>query len=183
MAQLNFRSIIFTVFILIIAAFASAYFLATPQWKKYSDNKVQLSKLQSDSIRLKQELDSVQTFLDSFNSHQKDASTASLSLPVNSADLANFLTSLGDLAKSAGVLVSNITFDTSPVSTTNPVVPNTIQVVKVNLTATGSYASFKDFVIRMEQHMRIINVGHFSLKADDNGLLSYQIALQTYFQK
>ena len=47
----------------------------------------------------------------------------------------------------------------------------------------SGYNSFKDFMIRLENDLRLIDVGHVTLKVDDNGLIQYQVNMQTYFQK
>lgn len=181
MAQTTFRSIISIALILIIACFAVGYFFTTPQWSNYTLGKTELATVQASNQDLTTALASVQSFLDEYQTRQKDAAKASLALPLKSSDMANFAATMGDLARSANVLLSNISIQEPPTSSKTG--NNAIQVVPLTLTASGSYASFKDFMIRLEDHLRIVDVGHISLKADDAGLINYQINLQTYYQK
>ncbi|MEJ0021786.1 MAG: type 4a pilus biogenesis protein PilO [Candidatus Doudnabacteria bacterium] len=181
MAQVTFKTIIYIAILLILACFGVGYFLTTPQWSQYSIGKAQLAKVQSDNVQITSDLASVQSFLDDYQTYQKDADTVNLSLPIKSSDMANFAASLGDLAKSSGVVLSNIAIQETP--TTAATTVNAIQVIPVSLTASGTFASFKDFMIRLEDHLRIVDVGHVSLKTDENGLIQYQMNLQTYYQK
>lgn len=181
MAQATFKSIVTTSAIIIIACLVVGYFVTLPQWNKYSLAKDQLAAMQNENKRLSAALSSIQSFVDTYNARKSEAPTVTLALPVRSSDLANFTASIGDLAKSSGVTLSNITVETSP--STGAAADNSIQVVPINLIASGSYASFRDFMIRLAGHLRIIDVGHIGLRSDESGFLQYQIHLKTYYQK
>lgn len=178
----TFKSIYVIVF-LIMACFGLGYFVAYPQYTKYSAAKAQLAILQADNEKLNQDLAAIQSFSDSFKSHQQESATASLALPAKSSDLGNLLASLGDLAKSSGVALSNVNITDTANTASSAVSDNSIQVVPIALSASGSYPAFKDFMIRLQTHLRLVDVGHVSLKGDEAGQVQYQVNIKTYYQK
>ncbi len=184
MPQTSFKSIASVAVLLIVACFGLAYFVTTQQWTKHKQEQAKLTSLQADNQKLTDALASIKNFLTSYDSNKKSTADVSLALPVRSADLANFTSSVGDLAKSAGVVLSNITINDSNAGAAPKTAPdNSIQVVPITLLASGSYASFKDFMIRLEEHLRLVDISHVAMKSNDNGLIQYDINLQTYFQK
>jgi Tfp pilus assembly protein PilO len=179
MAQTTFKSIVSIAVILIIASLGVGYFGTLKVWGNYSTSKTQLAQLQKDNQHLTETLSLVQSFLDNYKTHQKDAVKVSLALPLKSADLADFMSGIEDLGKSSGILLSNISFE----EPTAKAADNSIQALPVSLSASGSYASFKDFILRLETHLRLIDLVHVTAKADDSGQIQYQITFNTYYQK
>lgn len=183
MAQTTFKSITITAAILIIASFAVGYFVTTPAWAKYSQNKTALSKANTDHENLQQSLAAMRSYLDSFKSRSKDVTTANLALPVKSLDIANLTSSIDGLAKASGIILSNFSAqETRGIS--EAVKPeNSIQAVTISLSATGTYASLRNFILRLESNLRIMDLSHIALKADDSGVIQYDINFNTYYQK
>jgi Tfp pilus assembly protein PilO len=167
--------------ILIIGCFAVAYFFMTPQWTRYSQAQATLKAKQAESMQLNQALNSLQAFVATFNDHQKDLAKVNLALPAGSSDLPNMLTSLSTLAQASGLTLSNFTLEQGTGSE-KPAPANTIQTARINMTATGSFESFKDFMVRLETDLRITDVDHVTIKAE-NSQIQYDITLRTYYQK
>lgn len=168
--------------VLLLMCFAAAYFLTKPQWDNYSVLHAQVVQAKSEQAKLQQDLSALQNFLNDYQSHSKDVSTANLALPVKDADTADFVGALGDLAKAAGVALEDFQMtEKSVIGKPSP--DNTIQALEINLTAAGSYPSFKDFMMRLENHLRLVDIEHISVKADDAGQIEYQVTMRTYYQK
>lgn len=181
MNQSSYKKSTLIIVILIITSLAIGYFITTPQWSKHTESKGQLERAQSDNKKLTDQLAVLQSFLSSYNSNLDKKAVLNQAVPVKSPDLANFMASVDALAKSSGVALSNISIGTNAAA--QKIVENSIQTVPLNLTASGSYPSFKDFILRLEQHLRLVDVGHVALKSDENGLLEYRIDVSIYYQR
>ena len=168
--------------VLLLMCFGAAYFLTKPQWDKFSLVRAQVVQAKADQTRLKQDLSALQSFLDNYKSHTKDVNTANLALPVKDPDAADLVSGLGDLAKASGVALEDFQM-TEKAVIGKPSPDNTIQAMQINLTAAGTYPSFRDFMLRIENHLRLVDVMHVSVKADEANQLEYQMLLQTYYQK
>ena len=167
--------------ILVIGCFGVAYFFTTPQWSRYSAAKANLERKQTEKEQLTTALNSMQTFISQFNGQKDNLEKVNLALPAKSADLPNLLTSLSALAQASGMTLSNFTIAESS-SSDKPAPVNSIQTAKINLTASGSFESFKDFIIRLETDLRLIDIENVTLKAE-NEQIQYVINLRTYYQK
>ncbi len=186
MPQTSFRSFATTATILIIALLWAAYFVTVPQWHKYQDSKQAQLTAESDNGNLKLALSSLQGFIDSYHQQTKNVSTVNASLPAKSEDMANFTASIGGLAQASGVVLSDFSIegDSNVLSRFKKTpLENSIQPVAITFTASGSYPSFKDFILRLENHQRLVDINHITLRQDENGQIQYQVSLKTYYQK
>lgn len=169
-------------FLLFVTCLGVGYFFTAEQWTNYKATKSLLAQKQAIGQELKDSLALAQQFVQEFNSKSAEVPTVNLALPAKDADLSNLIFSLGELAKSSGLALANFSVsDIVPVEGQGR--ENTIQAQKVSLDASGSYASFKDFILRLQNSARIMDVDQITAKADDSGQVEYQITLRTYFQK
>src|SRR5258708_6784269 len=156
MPQTSFKSIAIRASILILAIIGVGYFVTLSQWHKYSATKETLNSVQADNQQLTSGLSSLQKFLDSYTSQQKNTTTLlNSALPVGGTDVSNLSVVIGDDAKASGIVLSSFSIDEGSSSDKKVVLENTIQPVRISLTAQGSYASFKDFILRLEQSLRL----------------------------
>lgn len=183
MTNFNFKSLTSTAAILVVACLAVGYFATRPAWSNYQDAQAKMSALSDTNQKLNDSLNSLESFLNSFHANSGQVSGMNLALPVKSADLTNFIASLGDMAQTSGVVLSNFSVDENNAAQTKPTALNAVQPVTVNLTASGNYSSFRDFMVRLENNLRLLDINHITLKADQDGLLEYQISFKTYYQK
>lgn len=168
--------------ILILACFGVGFFFTLDQWTSYSLAKSALEQKQAEQQQLKEALSLAENFVAEFNSKAKDAEVANLALPAKDSDLSNLIANLGDMAKASGLALSDFGVE-QVVPAGNPVVENGIQTQKINLTASGNYASFKDFVLRLQNNIRIMDVDQVTAKADESGQVEYQMVIRAYYQK
>ena len=179
---MNFRSLTSSTVLLLLACLILGLFVARPQWHKYTDAQAQLAALQTANSNLQDGLNSVQSFLSSYKSNSGNTQLVNQALPVKSSDMQDFVSSIDQMAQASGVLLSNLSVEEEN-PTAKPVPPNTIQAVVINMSASGNFASFKDLMLRMENYLRIVDINHVTLKADDTGTIEYQIDFRTYYQK
>ena len=180
---MSFRSKALVITLLVVACFAVAYFLTIPKWDAYKVAQNQLATLQNQNKVLTDSLATVQSFVDTFNQHQQDVTTLNLALPAKSTDSANFTNSLNQISQSSGIALGALQISEPVVSVDNPPAPNSIQVEVIHFSGSGSYASFRDFLSRLENNLRLIDVNKISFKADDLGQVEFDVDGQTYFQK
>lgn len=174
---------------LVIALVGLAYFLFVSILPAYNAAKGDLTNVKADHERLNNALASVQTFVSSYESQSKDIVKANLALPKKSVDLPNFLTDLQQMSNASGVTLSNLqTSDITP-ATGQPTLANAIEAVDISLIASANFASLNDFLLRLENSLRLIDVYHITIRADQKGdqssvpLLQYQIKMYIYYQK
>ena len=182
MAAASFRNKVITGIVLLLACFLVAYFVATPFWHKYSDSKQQLQSTQKQISQLNDQLASVANFVNTYQSYSQQSAAADKALPPGGADTAGLLSSLNSVAAAAGLTLADIQFQEGGTSD-KPAAPNAIQVIHVDLAASGPFLAFKDFMLRLENNLRLFDLDHVSMSADGSGVIHYQMVLKTYYQK
>ena len=166
--------------ILIIACLAGG-FLTANFYNNYSQSQAQAQVLQSKNSQLSKAVSSTDNFLVNYLKRQADAQSLNLALPAHSSDMSNFVSNLGQLAQQSGVVLAG--FQINPVAGSNKIADNAIQAVSIALPASGTYSSLKDFILRLESNLRLIDITHIGLTASENGILQYRISFMTYYQK
>jgi len=169
--------------ILLIACFGVGYFFTNQQWAGYNQVKADVAQKETQQRELNDALASVQAFITAYKSRLSDAAMVNLALPAKGSDLPNLLSSIEEMAKASGVVLSNFQV-TDPVAVSGKAaLENSIQTQKIDLVASGSYASFVNFMTRLQGNLRLMDLDHVTVKADENGQLQYNISLRTYYQK
>jgi len=168
--------------ILLVASLAAGYFFTWGQWKSYSFNKQELSRENERNQGLTTAYDSVQTFLDNYEKAKEDQSKVELALPMKTMDMPNFTASLDALSKQSGLTIQALTIEDGGTTGKIPA-ENSIQTVKLGMTAQGFYSSMKNFIIHLENHLRLVDIDHISAKSDENGVIQFQLNVRTYYQK
>ena len=165
----------------ILACILIGYFGTWGYYTKFSESSATQRQLKQTNDSLNQQIATTENFLKTYESNKNDAQKLKLTLPVHDTDMSNFIASLGELATASGVSLGSIQIgDTSNRGTT---IANTIQPVDIRLVGSGSYPSFKDFMIRLEKHLRITDIGNVTMNAQDGGVLQFGISVTTYYQK
>jgi Tfp pilus assembly protein PilO len=187
MAKNNYSSLGLIILILFILCLAAGFFLTKAAWNNYSNKQNQLTVVNAQNKKLVEARDALQAFLQTFSSRQQDVTTASLALPINSDNMADFLNNLNNYATQGGVTLSGLSV-TYPqtTTTTTTTVNNTIHPVPISFSANGSYAALKGFITRLESSLRLTDVNQISVIAEpgtNTNSLQYQIKLNVYYQQ
>lgn len=169
--------------LLLVACLGVGYFFTNQQWIAYNQAKTEVSQKQAQQQQLNDALASVQAFISSYKSRLSDASMVNLALPAKSSDLPNLLSSVEEMAKASGVVLSNFQISDPATATGKPAAENSIQTQTINLAASGSYASFVNFMTRLQSNLRLMDLEQVTVSSDESGQLQYNINLKTYYQK
>jgi Tfp pilus assembly protein PilO len=171
------QSIVLT--ILVIASLIVGYFVTVPFWKKLSTAQAELSRAQVEQESLQTAHSDMENFLGKFNSLSDKAEVAEKALP-SDPQPAILLASVEQLANSAGLALSsvNVLESVRGNESTNAVISYDIQMA-----GSGSYFSVRDFLNRLELHLRIIDLQSFNLKVDESNTILFEMQLRTYYQK
>jgi Tfp pilus assembly protein PilO len=172
--------------ILVVSILIGGYIIFTRTYPDYQLGAQQVANAATENQNLTEALASVQEFLASYENHKANSELANLTLPARNVDMANLVSSLSRIAGLSGVSLSN--FQISNPSTQAVATPNSIQIQKLTLSVTGSYLSFKDFMNRLEEHQRLVDVSAIALNSTESSpvgtpILEYQISLNTYYQQ
>lgn len=166
-----------------LVCFAVGFLALKPQWATYGERRAALAQAQEQNDQLEKSLESVQNFLREYDQRNTDVTTTNLALPVKDVDAGNFVSGLGDLARASGITLSNLQINPTSTAIDKTPVPNSIQTQGINFSASGTYPAFKDFILRLESHLRLVDIKRVTMKEDDSGLIEYQIELTTYYQQ
>ncbi|MBX4186927.1 MAG: type 4a pilus biogenesis protein PilO [Candidatus Doudnabacteria bacterium] len=171
--------------VLVVGCLIVTYMVLSNVYPAYTLAQGQLTNVKADNARYKQALASSVAFLATYEQQNKNQSTVNLSLPEKNADMADFVSSFSQIATQSGVTLTNLAVTTQPLETT---VENAIRAEDLTLNASGSYLSFKDFVKRMEEHLRVVDVYHITFSnagavGSGTPILHYLVKLRTYYQQ
>jgi Tfp pilus assembly protein PilO len=172
--------------LLIIVSIVVGYLLLTKYWPAYTLAQGQYTNTAATNTRLKNALASSKTFLSTFESQSEQAAMLDLALPVEDPDMANFVSSISALAQASGVTLTNMQI--SPRNEDFVAADHAIISQEISLNATGNYLSLKDFILRLEEHFRIIDVEEILVSNSGTAgagtpPLQIQVKLNTYYQQ
>ena len=172
--------------VLVVACLISGYIVYSRYWKDYNTAKTELAAAEQNKIKLTDTLNSVEAFLDAYDKEQGNVTLVDLALPSKQSDMANFISSIATLAQTSGVAIAN--FQISESADKPLPIENTIAPQNIDMAVSGTYLAFKDFLLRLEQHLRIVDINHITLGSGGGSgtganVLVYQIKLKTYYQQ
>ena len=168
--------------LLVLVCFGVGFFLTKPKWNAYKASQSQLRMIEAQNDEFRQSLSTVQSFTDQYSKELNNVATADLALPAKKMDSANFVKALGDMAAASGVVLADLQID-APASADRTPAPNSIQVQHLTFTATGTYLGFKDFVMRLENSLRLVDFEKISLQSSEDDQVKYTVDLKTYYQQ
>lgn len=166
---------------LVVASLIVGYFVTVPFWRKLSVARAELTRAQLDQTNLKSAQSELQAFLNKYESLSDQAKLAAKALP-SAPESAVLLASIEQLANAAGVALSSINvIDSAPTGAEPPafsVIPH-----EVSIDGSGSYFSFRDFLSRLENHLRIVDLRTIDFSVDEAFNLQFQMQVRAYYQK
>lgn len=179
----DFKSKGIVVLALILASLISAYFVVFANYQAMAQAKAELLRVNQDKENLDHSLKLLESFLDKYRSLSKEAKLAKLALPTSS-EPALLLGEIEQLAKLSGILISSVNFIDSPEAEIKKLSSNSVVSTEAQLSISGNYFSFRDFLDRLENHIRIIDLQLVSISVEEkNNNYQYEIKFKTYYQK
>ncbi len=179
----SLQSKVITGGVLLLVCLGVGYFFTLPQWENYSGSRALLAQKQEEGKTISEGINSVDGFVKNYSDQKADQPTVNLAMPAKTSDAPNLLQNISDLARLSGMNLMNLQIDESSSTTGKITIDNTLQTQKITMMASGTYPSFRDFVFRLQNNLRLIDIDHITAKADENLLIIYQINLRAYYQK
>jgi Tfp pilus assembly protein PilO len=172
-----------TLLLLIGVGILVLYLFVLPRWNSFQDKKIRLSQVESEQQKLKAAQEDLEDFLSDFDENVDQAETLKSALPLKQVEYAQILAGLDEMASASGLILGNLSFtDLSDEEIKNKKT-NTIQAQQVNISASGSYPSLKNFFLRIENSLRIIDVVDVDLTTDEeSGIIQAVMRFNTYYQ-
>lgn len=178
----DIKSKALTVIILLLAILLVGYFFVMPQWQKYSLNRDVLKQVRLEQEDLKQAQASLASFLDEYDNLISKKVLTDQTLPVGSVSFPSIMASLEKMAQDSFLALGGMQVKAKG-STAPRVLENALDYSDVELSLVGSYPSFRNFLLLLESHMRIIDVQSVSFQVDESDSVQFQVVLRTYYQK
>ncbi|MBI4049770.1 MAG: type 4a pilus biogenesis protein PilO [Candidatus Doudnabacteria bacterium] len=179
----DFKSKTLVMVLLILAGFLLAYFFVFANYKNLNIVKAELTRVEQEKENLENSQRQMESFLEKYRSLDKEARQVNLALPT-APGVALLLGEMEQLAKLSGILVSSINFSELPQSDLEKVPPNSVVPIEAQLSISGSYFSFRDFLNRLENHIRILDPQLISIGVEEDNLnYEYEVKFKTYYQK
>lgn len=179
----NLKSQSLTSLILILACLLGGYFVVFANFQKLNQTRARLARAETDKKNLDQSLQQLQSFLDKYHTLGNEARIAGLALPTK-PQTALLLGDLESLAKLSGVALATVNFIESPDLELQKLPANSIVPMEVQISFSGSFISFRDFIDRLEKHIRLLDVQLVSIGAEDQSQnYKYDLRFKIYYQK
>jgi hypothetical protein len=169
--------------VLVLVAIALGYFGVMPRWTVYKDAQASRLLAQQENDKVKQGQAKLNSFLAEYKKHAEDAKTLNEALPLNQAAIYNVLNNLDTLSRQAGVTLTTLSTKDASGSDQLGAKPNTIYAIDIAISGSAFYPTFKDFLLKLEDNLRIIDVNTLSIEQTDSKPGTFSINFKTYYQK
>ena len=181
---MNFQSKSILSILLVLGSVGLGYFGVWPQWKTYSTAQAQLKNAQEEQQKLQVAQTQLNDFLNEYSQHSADADRVNSALPLSRNEIYNVLNNLDVLSQQSGVGLAGLTTHDLPETDQLGAQTNSIIPMDVDITVTGTYFAFKEFLSSLEKNLRIIDVYSMSVTANnDKTGNNYVLVFKTYYQK
>jgi len=190
--------------IMLMLAIAAIVFYDLPKFSSMRANRSAVQDLQNQLSVLNQQRSDVNNAISQIDKNQSTLQQVDLAIP-DKPQLADIFAHLEVLAKSSNMTLSSVQADdpTLQPSTDNPAAaaqaqaqadqaqanqtnksPSpTIGLVPVRIELRGTITSLQSFLAALEQSLRLIDVQQINIIQGDNSSLTFDIDLNTYYQK
>jgi Tfp pilus assembly protein PilO len=164
---------------------AAGYFFAYPQWTALSDNRAALAVQQQTNDSLKKSQADLSTFLSQYRSMSDKVEIANKILPPKKSEIQDVLSNLSRYAADSGISLAGVSFSDSAESAANTSVkPADYQInyIEMNISASGSYASFRVFLQELENSLRVMDIHSVELDSNETQNLEFKFVARVYYQ-
>lgn len=168
--------------ILFLAFLLLGYFVTFPAWKSLSKTRTELARAELDGRNLNTASADLEAFLQNFERLEEETRTVGKALPSMPAQ-AVLLGSIEALAKASGFALSAMNIVEVPENEEKTAPVYSVVATDLQISGSGSYFSFKDFLRRLERHLRLIDIKSINFEVDEANNLQVQFEVRTYYQK
>lgn len=171
-----------TLAVLVIVSVAVAYFLLVPEVSKLGSNQRTLTSAKAQNQEFLRTSSDLQTFLGKYESLSNKVEITSSALPARNPDVPILIGSLEELAKLSGLTLISIGVDENPER--DKIIPQlSLAELQIQLSVSGSYPAFKDYLLRLENHLRLVDVQELNFKFEEGTNATYRVILTAHYQK
>lgn len=169
--------------VLILVSLAALYFFVLPGWNKLTEKKMRLNQALAEQERLLAAQQELESFLNEFESLNEEAETINKAVPLKQAEHSQILAGLDEMARASGLILGSLAFSDLNESDAASATNNSIQTQEVSLTTLGSFPAFKNFLLRAENSLRIIDIEEVRFGTEnENGITTFNVRFKTYYQ-
>ena len=171
--------------LLVIVAIAISYFFTYPQWGGLSVNKASLAVAEQQNSRLKDSEAQLNSFLNDYRSNAEVREKAGKALPLKKSEVESLLANLDKFAADSGISVDSTAFTEAGQASGVRASLYQLTYVEVNMAVSGSYPSFRAFLMNLENSLRIFDIHNLNILSGngESGTLDYRIVARIYYQK
>lgn len=179
--QTHLKTKSFASAVLFLICVVLGFFLVLPKWREFSDSQSLLTQANSEYNKLKEAESRLNNFLEEFEKLSEQAKVANSALPAADKKVPALLSSIEQMAKSSGLSLHSIVVGDKPDQI--KILDNAIDTVDLEVSMSGSYPAFRNFLLLLETDLRIVDLQKVSFQVENPNNIKFQIALRSYYQK
>jgi Tfp pilus assembly protein PilO len=170
-------------FLMVLVILAVGYFGVYSQWSKLGDARAAFDQSKQQNELLKKTESEFRAFLTTYEANKSKAEVAERALPTGDANIPVMLDNFTRMVAESGMVLSSISFASTGVEQTTAPTPQSIQTFDVDINITGSYEAFKDFLLRTQRNMRLVDILTMNIgTVEGENRLNFTMKLRTYYQ-
>lgn len=167
--------------ILIVACIGGGYFFSYGQWVSYSQSQDALKAAQAKLDAVKKAQGDIDGFLAKYRDSLDSQPMVDRALPPNDMKVPEVLALLEQLALNSGLGVDSINNKTDGSQKVKD--PNSVQTVDFDVQVNGTYEEFQNFLLLIEQNLRISDLQDVTFQKDENTNTKFSLVIRMYYQK
>lgn len=173
--------------IILIAASIGVFMLYTDsEYQKIKAIQLEIVDYDKALAKSREVLSKRQTLADKYKLFSgKDLESVKKLLPEH-VDNIQLVLDINGIARNKGMNLKSIKIDEEKVSASNAIIgadKKTYSSILVSFKVSSPYENFSDFLLELEQSLRIVDVTALSFRANDKGVYDYNVTIRTYWLK
>lgn len=190
----------------LIAVFGIVFFLVIPLWSSVSDLKVDMNGLKLERVEIERFLTKSRQIERNYLELEEEAQKVFLALP-EGKDIPYLLIQFENIVRENGLLLDGIKFSqtteeekrsglkitrSSSQEDAQIKLPTEILNLSVDVSVSGSYEAFKNYLSSLENNIRLMDIKRIDLKSqaenensifDNFGIFQFNLKINTYYQQ
>lgn len=170
-------------FLIFLVSLTIGFVFVWPEFNKTDILRSEKTSQENQREYLKDIVANIDELSAKYESAQDDIEKLALAIP-SSPQVPELLIQIEDLVKGNGMILGNIGFTLEGSTTSEEASPqNGVKTIKLNVSADGNYANFKNLLKDIEDNIRLMDVIMFSFGEPDKetGFSKFSISLNAYY--
>jgi len=163
----------------IIIIFFGYLFLILPENRKLLENKMKKQELEAAFQEKREEINSIKNEVVDYENLSPDLKEKINKILPKSKDFPNLYLQLGEISRESGLFLKSVQVEEKKEKVEG--VPKNVGLLEIRLKLEGGdYASFKEFLNKLETNLRLFDVTSINFPPD---LKSFGLTMRTYYFK